>query len=181
MILSRSDGINIPAREHEKKGNMTLMRIEPMLYSFDEFAHLANYYVGKSEASVVIIDSIIGFNLALKDEDAGNHLYALSKYLQKHGITMVLIDEVKSITGEFQISGNHLSYLSDNIIFLRYLEMEGRMKKAIGVIKKRLSDFEKTLREFEITERGIQVGEPLENLRGIFSGRPSWVDKNGEG
>ena len=61
------------------------------------------------------------------------------------------------------------------------MRMEGRMKKAIGVIKKRLSDFEKTLREFEITERGIQVGEPLENLRGIFSGRPSWVDKNGEG
>jgi len=178
MILSRSDGINIPARQHEKEGNMNLMRIEPLLYSFDEFAHLANYYVEKSEASVVIIDSITGFNLALKDKDAGNQLYALSKYLQKNGITMVLIDEVKSITGEFQISGNHISYLSDNIIFLRYLEMEGRMKKAIGVLKKRVSNFEKTLREFEITQNGIQVGEPLDNLRGIFTGNPSWVNKN---
>ena len=178
MILSRSDEVNIPARKLEKEGNLNLMRIEPMLYSFDEFAHLVNYYVKKSEASVVMIDSITGFNLALKEEDPSNQLYALSKYLQKHGITVVLMDEVKSITGEFQISGNRLSYLADNIIFLRYLEMEGEMKKAIGVIKKRLSDFEKTLREFEITSKGIRLGKPLDNLRGIFSGKPSWSNEN---
>ena len=67
--------------------------------------------------------------------------------------------------------------MADNIIFLRYLEIQGQMRKAIGVLKKRLSDFEKTLREIEITRYGIKVGKPLTNLRGILSGTPEWVGK----
>jgi circadian clock protein KaiC len=68
-----------------------------------------------------------------------------------------------------------LSYLADTIIFLRYLEMQGAMRKAIGVLKKRLSNFEKTLREIEITPRGIHVGQPITGLRNILSGKPEWV------
>ena len=62
------------------------------------------------------------------------------------------------------------SGLADNIVFLRYLEMAGEMRRAIGVLKKRTSSFEKTLREFEITSYGLKVGEPLTGLRGILSG-----------
>jgi circadian clock protein KaiC len=66
--------------------------------------------------------------------------------------------------------------MADNIVFLRYLEMEGELRKAIGVLKKRMSNFERTLREFEITRYGIKVGKPLTNLRGILKGTPEWLD-----
>jgi circadian clock protein KaiC len=69
-----------------------------------------------------------------------------------------------------------LSYLADNIVFLRYLEMQGELRRAIGVLKKRLSNFEKTLREFDITRYGIKVGKPLTELRGILRGTPEWVN-----
>jgi len=62
------------------------------------------------------------------------------------------------------------SHLADNIVFLRYLEVAGEMRRAVGVLKKRTSSFEKTLREFEITRYGLKVGEPLTGLRGILSG-----------
>ena len=62
------------------------------------------------------------------------------------------------------------------LIFLRYLELDGELRKAIGVLKKRISDFERTLREFTITKYGIKVGEPLTQLRGILSGIPEWIN-----
>lgn len=63
-------------------------------------------------------------------------------------------------------------YLADNILFLRYLEVNGHLRKSIGVLKKRLSDFEKSIREFEIISDGIKVGAPLKNMRDILTGLP---------
>ena len=80
-----------------------------------------------------------------------------------------------SLSGEFRATEAGVSYLADNIIFLRYLELAGEMRRAIGVLKKRTSSFEKTLREIEIMRYGVKVGEPLTELRGILSGMPEWV------
>jgi len=92
------------------------------------------------------------------------------------GVTTVLIDETKSITGEFAATNGNLSYLADSIVFLRHIEIQGEIRKAVGVLKKRTSDFERTLRRFEITSHGIKVGEPLTNMRGVLTGTPELVD-----
>lgn len=61
------------------------------------------------------------------------------------------------------------------IIFLRFIEIDGQIRKVIGVLKKRRSDFQKWVREFEITPYGIKIGEPLSKLRGILTGTPLFV------
>lgn len=53
------------------------------------------------------------------------HLHALCKYLQNMGVAILLISEVEAITGDFRATDTGLSYLADNIVFLRYLEIEG--------------------------------------------------------
>jgi circadian clock protein KaiC len=57
-------------------------------------------------------------------------------------------------------------------VFLQHVELNGELRKVIGVLKKRMSDFERTLREFEITKHGIKVGEPLRDFIGILQGTP---------
>jgi len=91
-------------------------------------------------------------------------------------MTVILVNETESITGDFRATEIGISYLADNIVFLRYLEMRGEMRKAIGVLKKRLSNFERTLREIDITSDGIKVGRPLTQLRGLLTGIPDWID-----
>jgi circadian clock protein KaiC len=107
-------------------------------------------------------------------------MHTLCRRLRGIGVTTVLINEVENITGNFKITEERLSYLTDNIIFLRYLEINGKLRKALGVLKKRMSNFENTLREFEITSSGIKVGKPLVHLRGILLGVPEWVKENQE-
>ncbi len=175
MILSRCDSVMIPAREQIKKGTLKLLKIEPLLYSADQFALIVRSMVEETAVKFVMIDSISGYNLAMKNERLVDHLHVLCKYMQNMGVTVLLITELSNVTGEFKVTENGISYLADNVLFLRYLEIQGEMKKAMGVLKQRLSDFEKTLREFEITEKGIVIGQPLTKLRGILRGEPEFV------
>lgn len=175
MIAARCEAIGMRIREMTEKGLLQLQKIEPLIYSPDQFALIVRDMVEAGDVRTVLLDSTSGYNLAMKGEKLVDHLHVLCKYLQNMGVTVILVTELTNITGDFIITENGISYLADNVVFLRYLEINGEMKKAIGVLKKRLSDFEKTLREFSITEDGIMLGKPLTNLRGILRGEPDWI------
>lgn len=171
-LLNRCEGVNIPVHNMINQGTLAVVQVEPLHYTPSEFANLVRQEVEQKKARIVMLDSISGYRLSLKGEDLVSHIHALCKYLQNMGVAVILINEVETITGDFRITEAGISYIGDNIVFLRYMEMQGEIRRVIGVLKKRMSDFERTLREFEISRYGIKVGKPLTNLRGILRGIP---------
>ena len=171
-ILKRCEGIDLPLGHMMEKESLAIVPVEPLLYSPDEFAALVRQEIESHGAGIAMIDSTAGYQLSFQDEDIGSHLHALCKYMKNMGVTVILINEVEMVTGDFRATEMGISYLADNIIFLRYMEVDGEMRKAIGVLKKRVSDFEKSLRELEITRHGLKVRRPLEGMQGILSGTP---------
>ncbi|MEB3278255.1 MAG: ATPase domain-containing protein [Lyngbya sp.] len=174
-LVRRCESVNIPIKAMIQRETLCLLSIEPLLYTPDEFANTVREQVEKHSAQIVMIDSMAGYRLSFQQENLTNHLHSLCRYLKNMGVATLLINEMEWITGDFRVTELGISYLADNIIFMRYLEIRGELRKAIGVLKKRLSDFEKTLREIEITRYGIKVGKPLTNLRGILSGNPEFI------
>jgi circadian clock protein KaiC len=61
------------------------------------------------------------------------------------------------------------------VIYLRYFEAGGSVRKAISVIKNRLSAHETSIREFEITDKGLEIGKPLRQFEGILTGIPKFL------
>lgn len=177
LILQRCDGINIPARQMVERGSLRIRKIEPLQYSQDEFCRIVRDDVEVNGARIVMLDSTAGYSLSLRGEALQPRIHALTKFLQNSGLAVIIINEVYSVTGDFSITESGISYLADNIVFLRFLEVRGEMRKAIGVLKKRLGNFEKTLREFQITRYGLKVGKPLTNLRGILRGTPDFENE----
>ncbi len=175
-LLQRCEAVNIPVQAMIERGTLFIKQVEPLEFSPDEFAFMVRRDVTAQDAKIVMIDSVAGYRLSVQGNELVPHLHALSKYLQTLGLAVLLINEVESVTGDFRVTETGISYMADNIVFLRYLEIHGEMHKAIGVLKKRLTDFEKTLREIEITSYGIKVGRPLADFRNILSGLPEWVD-----
>lgn len=176
-LIRRCESLNIPVRTMVQRRTLSIVPIEPLHFTPDEFARIVRQEVEQEHASIVMIDSIAGYRALLRGEDALTHLHALTKYLQNMGVAVLLINEVASIAGEFQVSDIGVSYLADNIVFLRYLELYGEIRRVIGVLKKRLSSFERTLRGIELTRYGIKVGKPLTNLQGILTGRITSIEK----
>ncbi|MBI4814322.1 MAG: recombinase RecA, partial [Methanobacterium sp.] len=171
-LINRCESINIPVKSMIKTGMLSVVPVEPLRYSPEEFAQLVRKEVDANGSKIVMIDSTSGYKLSLRGEDPVSHLHSLAKYMTRMGVTVILINEVESISGELKVTEIGISYLADNIIFLRYFETCGELRKSIGVLKKRLSDFEKSLREVRITQYGIRVGKPLGDIRGILSGTP---------
>ncbi|WP_081606149.1 ATPase domain-containing protein [Haloferax volcanii] len=172
----RSESVGIPIDDLVDSGNLRVDAVEPLSLSTDEFAQRVRAEVEANDTKFVLIDGTAGYQLSLTDErsDIRRELHALARYLKNMGVTVVLTEEVQQVTGAFHASDNHVSYLADNILFIRYIEVRGEIRKAVGVLKKRFGGFEPTLRSFEIGRDGITVGEPLDELRGILTGTPTW-------
>jgi len=181
-FLARSRAVNIPVDQMLEKGTLRVNEVEALERSPQEFARMVRDEVEGEDADIVMIDGIAGYRLTLRGEEEQmlQQMHALGRYLKNSGVTGVFIDETRNVTGEFHATMENISYLADNIVFLRHLEVDGELRKAIGVLKKRTSDFERTIREFKITEHGISVGEPMSGLRGILSGTPEVVERNEE-
>jgi circadian clock protein KaiC len=174
-LLHRAEAVHIPVRAMIERGTLSVVQIEPLQWTPDEFARMVRCEVEEHRTQIVMLDSTAGYRVSLRSGDLVSHLHALGKYLQNMGVAVLLVSEVEAITGDFRATEAGISYLADNIVFLRYLEVQGELRRAIGVLKKRLSSFERTLREIEISRYGIKVGKPLTELRGILRGTPEWV------
>ncbi|WP_227132219.1 ATPase domain-containing protein [Halorubellus salinus] len=176
----RAEAIGMPVSAMLDDDALAVEPVEALAVSPDEFAAGVCEEVEERGARVVLIDGIAGYRTAIRgaDDDLVRELHALCRYLRGMGVTVLLTDDVHTVTGDFEPTSERISYLADNIVFLRYLEHRGELRKAIGVLKKRSSDFERTLREFAITPSGIVIGDPLRDLRGILSGMPEWSSED---
>jgi circadian clock protein KaiC len=172
----RSADVGLPVSEYIESGDMSVEAIEPLTLSADEFADRVRTEVEENDTKFVLIDGTAGYELSLHAEgsDLRKELHALARYLRNLGVTVVITDEIQDVTGGFRASDSHVSYLADNILFLRYIEVRGEVQKAAGVLKKRFGSFESTLRSFRIDSEGIHIGEPLDDLRGVLTGTPTW-------
>jgi circadian clock protein KaiC len=177
-LVKRGESIDIPVQEMIDEGLLQIEQIRPNDLTSIEVADRVREEVAERDARLVMVDGLTGYQAALVDV-SGNQtaeLLTLLTYLRNMGVTTLLTNEVSQVVGGFEASGKDFSYLPDNIVFFRQIEHEGALKKVIGVLKKRTSDYETTLRRLEITEDGIQVGEPLTQLRGILTGTPEWPE-----
>jgi circadian clock protein KaiC len=162
-FVHRAESIGVPVREQLDDGSLHLHAIEPLKRSTDEFSNLVRREVEEHDIEAVVIDGTAGYRLSLhnEDEDLVGELHALCRYLRNVGVTVVLTEEIHSVTGEFRASDSHVSYLADNIVFLRYEERDGQMRKAIGVLKRRLGPFDPTIRDLRVDADGYHVGDPI--------------------
>lgn len=173
----RSEAVGMPMSSMREEGALTVEEVEPLTTSPQEFAQRVRREVEERDTRVVMIDGVRGYKLSMRgdDDDLVRELHALGRYLKNMGVTVILVDEIDTVTGEFRATNSGISYLADNVVFLSYLEMGGELRKVAGVLKKRVGDFERTLREFRITAEGIAVGDPLTDLRGVLRGDPEFV------
>lgn len=177
-LIIRSRGIGMPLDAVLESGTLKIVRLNPMEQYPDEFLGRVRSAVEGEGFELVMIDSLRGYQLEMEQFGSPlDHIRNLVHYLNRRGVTSFLINEVEFITGSLRTTELAVSHLADNIILLRYAEYSGQVIKVIACLKKRLGDFQSDLRELHITAQGIQVGDKLENLRGVLTGVPEYADE----
>ncbi|MCA1732134.1 MAG: AAA family ATPase [Acidobacteria bacterium] len=173
VFLKRAASLGFDLGPHLDSGNLLIHQIDPAEMSAGEFASAVRAAVEVDQSSVVIIDSLNGYFNAMPEEHFLTlHLHELLSYLTDAAVTTMVIVSQHGALGQVA-SPVDVSYLADAVILLRYFEKRGSFARAISMLKKRTSAHEQTVREYRLTSKGVQVGEVLEEFRGILSGMQS--------
>jgi circadian clock protein KaiC len=75
--------------------------------------------------------------------------------------------------GSLEIGGHGLSPAADNLILLRFLELDGKLERAIMVLKARGVHHQNQLHRFLIGKRGASIGPELTGFRAVLTGIPA--------
>jgi circadian clock protein KaiC len=149
----------------------------------DETMHEILDAVRKIGAKRLVIDSLAGFEMALAPgfrADFRESLYRMITALTGVGVTILSTVEVNESFTEFPFSTYSISFLTDDIIRLRYVNIEGQLRKIMVVIKMRGGDHSKDIREYEITSKGVVImGDRLTDYQGLITGIPKHLDRSG--
>ncbi len=175
--LMRASGFGNPVAAEVEQGRLDLRHINPMQLYPDELLALIRDAVEREGRSLVLLDSMRGYALAM--EQFGNltaHIHNLVAYCRGKGVSCILVNEVEYITGNLRLSELGISYIADNALLLRYAELDGRVVRVVTCLKKRLSASRPDLCELIIGAEGIEVGPRLEGMTGLLTGSPSRIE-----
>jgi circadian clock protein KaiC len=93
-------------------------------------------------------------------EDFRESLYRMIAALTGVGVTIFTTVEIEDSFTSFQFSNYTISFLTDDIIRLRYVEIEGQLRKVIVIIKMRGGNHSKDIREYVISDEGLVLLKP---------------------
>ncbi len=172
-LLARSVGLGFNLRTSVANGLVTVRQVDPAELSPGQFISAVRHAVEQEGVSIVVIDSLNGYLNAMPGERfLLVQLHEVLTYLGQAGVATVLIAAHQGLVGAQMIAPVDASYLADSVILLRYFEAKGELRQAMSVVKKRSGPHERSIREFRLKDGGIDVGPPLKEFRGVFTGVP---------
>ena len=178
---ARANSFGLDLNAPMKDGSLKVIYLRPLDLSVDETMQEILDAIQKSGAKRLVIDSLAGFEMALAPgfrTDFRESLYRMIYSLTGIGVTILSTVEMEESFTELLFSTYSISFLTDDIIRLRYVEIEGQLRKVLMVVKMRRGAHSKDIREYEITSEGVAVGERLTGYDHLITGIPRRVDRS---
>jgi circadian clock protein KaiC len=171
---AHSFGLNL--KTPQEKGKLEILYLRPLDLSVDETMQEILDAIERIGAKRLVIDSLVGFEMALAPgfrADFRESLYRMIGALTGAGVTILSTVEVEDKFTEMSFSHYTISFLTDDIIRMRYVEIDGQLRKVIVVIKMRGGNHHKDIREYVINNKGVVVISPRStDYTGLTTGIP---------
>jgi circadian clock protein KaiC len=174
--VARAKDLGFDLQQGIDKNLLRILYIRPLDLSVDETLLELQTASQSLKASRLVIDSVSGFELALAPtfrEDFRESFYRLISQLTSLGVTVLMTGEIVENFTELRFSSHFISFLADDVILLRYVEINGELKRMLTVAKMRNSGHSKDLRLYDITDKGIEIGKTLDDYQGIVTDMPT--------
>ncbi|MCW6506823.1 ATPase domain-containing protein [Lichenifustis flavocetrariae] len=172
VFMQRAAGLGMDVSEQANHGRFVFRQVDPAEISPGELTGLIRRQVEQHGATVVVLDSLSGYQHAMLEEKyLLLQMHEIVTYLNQQGVLTFLVLTQTGMIGTMQ-SPVDLTYLSDSVMLLRFFESDGDIRRAMSFLKRRTGPHETTLREFRIDQSGIRVGPKLSGFRGVLTGTP---------
>ncbi len=177
----RAAGFGLDLKEPQASGKLEMLYLRPLDLSVDETMQAILDAIERTGAKRLVIDSLVGFEMALAPgfrADFRESLYRMIGALTCAGVTILSTVEVEDSFNAMPLSHYAISFLTDDILRMRYVEIDGQIRKVMVVIKMRGGNHSKDIREYVITNRGVVVIGPRQtDYTGLTTGIPTRVGR----
>ena len=180
----RAGTFGLDLKKPQEEGKLETLYLRPLDLSVDETMQEILDAIERVGAKRLVIDSLVGFEMALAPgfrADFRESLYRMIGALTGAGITILSTVEVEDKFTEMSFSHYTISFLTDDIIRMRYVEIDGQLRKVMVVIKMRGGNHSKDIREYMITDKGMVIIGPRQtDYTGLTTGIPVRIGQRHE-
>jgi circadian clock protein KaiC len=173
----RAESLGVRFKSPEAKKQLEILYLRPLDLSVDQITQEILDAVDRIGAKRLVIDSLVGFEMALSPgfrTDFRESLYRMIVALTGAGVTILTTVEVEDTFSALNFSHYTVSFLTDDLLRLRYVEIDGQLRKVMMVIKMRGGNHSKDIREYVITGKGVVVIQPrTTEYNGLTTGIPT--------
>ncbi len=170
QFLRNAKGFGWDMEWYEREGMLTIRCAYPGEKLPEEHLHDIKHLVEKNDVKRCVVDSLSSVSNSYTSEVFDGFAQRLNGYLKAQRLTTLFTMATQSLIGQTTLTESNLSTMTDNIVMLRYVEMEGELRLMLNILKVRGSAHSKGLRRYDITNEGMQIGPSFAGYEGVLTG-----------
>lgn len=171
-LLDKAAAFQLHLPDFIERGQLQIRWISGLEIIPDALAQFILDAVRNGGVKRLFIDGIEPFHDSmLYPERTARFLAALLNELLAYDVTTCIAADLPDLFSSLiTVPVTHMSAITDNIIFLRYVELRSQLYRLISIMKLRDSDYDPSIREFRIDRRGIRVASTFRSAEAILTG-----------
>ncbi len=172
-LRRRAESLGLDLGALFDSGVVELLHFPPTESLIDKLAEQLLDAIDRRGVQRLFLDGVDGFmQSTVSPQRLGRFFTALTSALRTRGVTTLFTSAIPEIIGgQSAITTASVSAVAENIILLRYAELDSTLHRTIGVIKMRESGFSPHLHELYLGRSGVAIGEQMRHTEGVVLGR----------
>jgi len=165
--------------EYERTGRLRLVATYPEVASLEDHLVEIKNEIDEFRPQRIAIDSLSALERIGTVKGFREFIIGLTSFVKAERVAALFTSTTGALLGGSSITEGHISTLTDAIVLLRYVELNGEVRRGLTVLKMRGSQHDTDIREFRIDASGMHIDGPFRNVGGILTGRVVGVSESG--
>ncbi|MDH4128403.1 MAG: circadian clock protein KaiC [Spirochaetota bacterium] len=172
QLFRNARGWGIDFDSTEQKGILNVICEYPESRSLEDHLVKMKEIIDEFKPNRVAIDSLSALERVSTVRSFREFILGVTSFIKHKEIVGLFTATTPTLLGGTSVTEAHISTITDSIILLRYVEINGEMRRGITVLKMRGSKHDKDIREFTIDDTGMHISKAFRNVSGILVGNP---------
>ena len=156
----------------ERAGRLKVVSAYPESESLEDHLIRMKGEIEQFQPDRIAVDSLSALERGSSERSFREFVIALTSFIKHTGISCIYTTTTPELMGGASVSDSNVSTITDAVILLRYVEIEGELGRALAVLKMRGSPHDKNIRSYTIDDAGLHIGSPFHRVTGVISGAP---------
>ena len=173
QIFRNARNFGTDFEQMEKEGRLKVICHYPEVMGLEDHLNSMNQVIHNFKPNRLAVDSLSALERVSTRRSFREFVIGLVASIKEQQIAGLFTSTTPTVPGGTTVTEAHISSITDLIILLRNLELNGEMRRALTILKMRGSQHDKDIRELFIKSNGISIGPPYRNVAGLLAGHPT--------